>query len=246
MIERTAGSVLATVDGPVAVITLNRPEVRNAIDVPTHELIHEVLADADADEAVRAIILTGTDPAFSGGVDLKAYRAAYLERRPTAPHPGKAIRSVATPIIAAVNGPCITGGLEIALSCDFVIASERATFADTHAKLGMTPGPGMWGMTALLSEAVGRRRAKEMSLTARFVNADEAFAIGLTTQTVPHDTLLSVALERARAIAAVPPGAVGAWRDVYDAGAGRSLDERFDVEAAGPGTWYRPDATPSA
>lgn len=242
MIVRTTGSVLSAADGPVAVITLNRPEKRNAIDVPTHELLHEVLIEADADETVRAIILTGTDPAFSGGVDLKAYRAAFLERRPTTPHPGRAIRAVRKPIIAAVNGACITGGLEIALSCDFIIASERATFADTHAKLGMTPGKGMWGMTALLSEAVGRRRAKEMSITARFVSADEAFAIGLTMRTVPHDALLPTAFEQARAIAGVPGDAAQAWLDVYDEGAGRSLAERFEIEASGPGTWFRPDA----
>jgi enoyl-CoA hydratase len=226
-----SGPVLARITDTTVVVTLNRPEVRNAIDVPTRILLIEVLAEADASDDVRVVVVTGTDPAFCGGLDLKALAVSLASGPPPGPNPGQALRAVSKPVIAAVNGPCVTGGLEIALSCDFIIASDRSSFADTHARRGLTPGERMWGMSALLPEAVGRRRAKELSLTGRFVAPPEALDIGLVNQVVAHDDLIPTALKLAEAVAAAPPEATAAWLRVYDLAAGHSLDESLRIEA---------------
>jgi enoyl-CoA hydratase len=133
--------LVVTTEGTTRILTLHRPEVRNAIDSELRAHFLEELARADASSAVRVIVVTGTDPAFCAGVDIKATAPA-----PTAgPNPGDAVRAARKAVIAAVNGACVTGGLEIALSCDFIVASERASFADTHAQRGRAPGPRMWG-----------------------------------------------------------------------------------------------------
>ena len=126
---------------------------------------------------VKVLILTGTDPAFSAGVDFKDMDPAFdpRDRRFTV-NPGRALRAMRTPVICAVNGPCISGGLEIALSSSFIVASDRAIFADTHARLNVLP---VWGLTGLLPRVVGIRKAREMSLTGDQVNALEAFRLGM-------------------------------------------------------------------
>ena len=188
--------LIDTADG-IGVITMHRPEARNALDNALREAIPATIAELDADPAIRAIVLTGTDPAFCAGLDLKAMGGS----RPTAPktHTGPLSRPPfgprTTPLIGAVNGPAITGGFELALNCDFLIASPNARFADTHARVGVMPG---WGLTALLADAVGVRRAREISLTGSFVTADEALNWGLVNRVVPHEELLDVT----RAIAA--------------------------------------------
>jgi enoyl-CoA hydratase/carnithine racemase len=240
MKTRNDGSILVELHGSVAVMTLNRPAVRNAIDLPTRMLLLDLLSEADASDEIHAIVLTGSDPAFCGGVDRKALAATLADGPPPGMNPGQAVRAAATPLIAAVNGACVTGGFEIALSCDFIVASEEAVFADTHAKLGLTPGKGMWGMSALLPEAIGRRRAKELSLTGRFVAAPEALEIGLVSAVVPHDELVSVAVKVAQAVASAPPEAAQAWLEVYDQGAGRSLSERFEIESSAGGRRFPP------
>src|SRR3984957_14663804 len=101
------------------------------------------------------------------------------------------------PVVGAINGPAVTGGLELALQCDFLIASERARFADTHARVGVMPG---WGLTVLLPQAIGLRRAKEMSLTGNYMDAAEALAVGLVNRIVTHDELLPTALALGRDI----------------------------------------------
>src|SRR5206468_8047502 len=106
---------------------------------------------------------------------------------PSSRNPGKALRAMATPVVCAVNGACVTGGLEIALSCTFVVASERARFADTHARLDVVAA---WGLTALLPRAVGVRKAAEMSITGNFVDAEEALRLGLVNHVVAHDELM--------------------------------------------------------
>ena len=102
---------------------------------------------------------------------------------------------MATPVIGAINGVAITGGFEVALACDFLVASERARFADTHARVGIMPG---WGLTVALPEAIGLRRAKEMSTTGNFVDAETALAWGLVNHVVPHDELLPFARKLSR------------------------------------------------
>jgi enoyl-CoA hydratase len=212
--ETNDASLLVTTEGATQILTLNRPEVRNAIDGELRARFVDELQRSDASSAVRVVVITGTDPAFCAGVDIKSPVVA-----PTAgPNPGAALRAVRTPVIAAVNGACVTGGLEIALSCDFIVASDRASFADTHAQRGRVPSSRTWGMTTLLPEAVGLRLAKELSLTGRFLSAEEARDVGLVNHVVHHDDLLSCALGAAEAIAASPADAVAAWLDVYDGG----------------------------
>jgi enoyl-CoA hydratase len=186
--------VSETVDR-VATITLNRPEARNALSRELTRAIADAVAAADADDAVDVIILTGADPAFCAGVDLKEAGTRGRSERPAEIRVGGPLPATDKPIIGAINGAAITGGLELALACDWLIASERAVFADTHARVGVMPG---WGLTVLLAEAVGRRRARQMSATGNFVDAPTALTWGLVNEVVAHDDLLA----RCRALAA--------------------------------------------
>jgi enoyl-CoA hydratase len=198
----------------IRTITFNRPEVKNALTVAMRDELCARLDEADLDPGIRAVIITGTDPSFSAGVDFKDVSPTYHPReRRFVNNPGRALRAMRTPVIAAVNGPCVSGGLEIALSATFAIASERARFADTHARLNRIP---MWGLTALLPQAVGLRKAREMSATGNFVEADEALRIGLVNHVVPHDELLPFAQRLAGDIADVP--AVPEVLSLYEVG----------------------------
>jgi len=152
--------LLVDVADRVAVVTLNRPERRNALNAALYRQIPETLAALDGDDAVEVMILTGTDPAFCAGVDLKEFGDAPAPRAhaSTGRTPWRgSLPPLATPLLGAVNGACVTGGLELALACDFLVASERACFGDTHARVGVMPGD---GMTVRLPAAVGVRRAK--------------------------------------------------------------------------------------
>ncbi|WP_419925805.1 enoyl-CoA hydratase [Candidatus Poriferisocius sp.] len=223
--------LLVEVDDRIAAITLNRPEARNAMSKRMRNDIHAALKACDANDGVDAIILTGADPAFTGGVDLREVAAEGPpgpggDRR-QAKDPARACRETSKPLICAVNGTCVTGGLEIALSCDFIVASERARFADTHAKVGVIPA---WGMTALLPRAVGKRMAKEMTATARFVEAEEALRIGLVNHVVPHSRLMAHARRLAGQIAAATTPATPATLRIYDAADGMSFSEAKALE----------------
>ncbi len=198
--------------GGTVVVTLNRPEARNALTPELIAAIVDTVAALDARTDVTAIILTGTDPAFCAGVDLK-HLATSVPGTATQPagsfHPLPPHR---TPVIGAVNGPTVTGGLELALACDFLVASERATFADTHARVGVMPGG---GLTARLPLAVGVNRAMQMSFTGDFIDARRAYDWGLVNEVVAHDRLLPRALEIAAAIASIPPANVQEIRAMY-------------------------------
>jgi enoyl-CoA hydratase len=194
----------------VATITLNRPEKRNALNSELRAAIKRALIDADGDERVRAIVFTGADPAFCAGIDLGELGSTGSTL--TAGEPGGNTQPTPTiwpvmtkPVIGAINGAAVTGGLELALQCDFLIASDRARFADTHARVGVMPG---WGLTVLLPQAIGLRRAKEMSLTGNYVDATEALALGLVNRVVPHEDLLRHAAALAGDIATNDPDGV--------------------------------------
>src|ERR1700722_8128350 len=137
--------VLPAHRGAVRVLTMNRPEARNALNIDLISALHAALIDADRDASVRAVVLTGADPAFCAGLDLKQVQrdgSAYFERL----HAENCITKVAQlskPVLGATNGPAITGGMEMALGCDFLVASDRAVFGDTHARVGILPGAGM-------------------------------------------------------------------------------------------------------
>jgi enoyl-CoA hydratase len=189
----TEDQLLLEVGERIAVITLNRPARRNALTNAMIRGLPELIAEVDARDDVDAIVVTGSDPAFCAGLDLDELAGSTEnlhdggKRYPVPP--------TTKPVIGAVNGAAVTGGLEIALACDFLIASDRARFADTHARVGVVGG---WGASAKLPHIMGVRNALAMSLTGRFVDADEAFRLGLVTEVVPHDELMS----RTRAVAA--------------------------------------------
>jgi enoyl-CoA hydratase len=182
--------LLIEVSRRVATVTLNRPTVRNALNTALRRALPTAMESLDRDESVDVIILTGADPAFCAGVDLKELGAGSGggegEVRQLI-EGGNPFGPVTKPVIGAVNGVAVTGGFELALNCDFLIASERASFADTHARVGIQPG---WGLTVLLPQAIGLRRAREMSTTGNFVDARTALEWGLVNRVVAHDDLL--------------------------------------------------------
>ncbi|WP_018506391.1 enoyl-CoA hydratase [Parafrankia discariae] len=192
--------VLVETADRVTTVTLNRPAARNALSrALTHALWDAVTAAGD-DPGVDAVIVTGADPAFCAGVDLKEVSGEVPPSAvPRGPGEGperhdnglfRFLPVIDKPVIGAVNGVAVTGGLELALQCTFLVASERALFADTHARLGIMPGG---GASVLLAQSIGLRRAVEMSLTGNFLTAAEALRLGLVNHVVPHDELLGCA-----------------------------------------------------
>ncbi|SOD72131.1 enoyl-CoA hydratase [Jatrophihabitans sp. GAS493] len=213
----------------VVVLTLNRPAKKNAISRALLLDLSDAIKDAAAAGETRAIVLTGADPAFCAGVDLAGIAAGD-------DFPAEAIhtfRHTPVPLIGAVNGAAITGGLELCLACDFRIGSERASFADTHARLGFTPA---WGMSTRLPEAVGQAWARQISLAGTVVDAPTALRIGLLNELLPHEQLLPRAIELASAIAATsaaPSGEVRALFDLTRDQFGDAADRREQALAAG-------------
>ena len=206
-------------------IRIDAPERRNALDLERLTGLAHTLREADTDPAVHAIVLTGADPSFCAGLDLKAIGSGELNLAAVQAHgagdPWRALQEITTPTVAAVNGAAVTGGLELVLGCDLAIASEHAVFADTHARVGIHPSG---GMTVLLPRYVGLRDALGMSLTGRFVPADEARLMGLVNAVVPHEDLIDDALVWARSITEADPEMLAAVRATYRALDGLPLD----------------------
>ena len=227
-----ANDLIATsTDGAVRVITLNRPEARNALSIALQSELAIALHAADDDADVACVVLTGADPAFCAGLDLKELGQGVAPGTLSSDNsPFSALTSMTTPTIGAINGACATGGLELALTCDFLIASERARFGDTHARVGFTPAG---GMSVLLPQAVGLRMAREMSFTGNFIDATEAHRLGLVNHVVPHEQLLATATAIGNNIASGDQDAVRALKDLYDRGpmlaAGEALELELDV-----------------
>ena len=215
--------------GAVRVLTMNRPEVRNALSTELFEALYAALGVADADDEVRAVVLTGADPAFCAGVDLKQAQQLGMDYfgRFDKMNCMNAIVALRKPVIGAVNGATFTGGLEIALACDFLIASERAVFADTHARVGILPGG---GMTARLPQRVGAAMARRLSMTGEVVDAARAERIGLVTEVVPHERLLGRAVELAAQIAEVPADTMAGLKQMYVRGIAGVTDAALAVE----------------
>ncbi len=212
-----SGDLLVEDEGAVRVLTLNRPGARNALSGGLIRALYDALVAIDRDDSVAAAVLTGTDPAFCAGIDLKeaAREGEAFFRRLHAANPIDLIAVIGKPVIGAVNGPAFTGGLELALSCDFLIASERAVFADTHARVGVLPGS---GLTVRLPQLVGPAQARRMSMTSEVVDAARAERIGLVTELVPHDRLRARALELALSVADAPGLTMRALKRMYAEG----------------------------
>ena len=238
--------VLTEVVGRTATVTLNRPEARNALNRATQYALWDAIAAADANPDVRVVILTGAGPSFCAGVDLKEVTgetpSAVPPRGPAEPGPGRDASGLyrflpvtGKPLIGAINGPAVTGGLEVALQCTFLVASERARFADTHGRVGIMPGG---GMTVLLAQSVGLRKAIELSLTGNFLTADEALRLGLVNHVVPHEELPQFARQLAADIASCDPASVTTLLAHYRRLAGAaSLAEAHLLEGMMAETW---------
>jgi enoyl-CoA hydratase len=194
-------NILVDTRGRVALITLNRPKVLNALNDALMNELGEALAQADADDGVGAIVIAGGDKAFAAGADIEAmkdwgymdvYKSGYISRN------WEALKSVRKPVIAAVAGYALGGGCELALMCDIVIAADTARFGQPEIKIGVIPGA---GGTQRLPRALGKAKAMDMILTARTMDAQEAERSGLVARVVPADKLLDEALAAAATIA---------------------------------------------
>jgi enoyl-CoA hydratase len=200
------------------------------------------IAACDTDDDVDVVILTGADPAFCAGLDLKSLSSGTTAPRsadapPTPARPDgrqEPFPAITKPLIAAVNGAAVTGGLEVVLACDFVIASERARFADTHARVGIMPG---WGLTVRLAEAVGQRRAREMSTTGNFVDASTAYDWGLVNHVVAHDELLPYCRALAADIVSNDQAGVREVLSTYAAELALTADAELDLESRRSREW---------
>ncbi len=233
--------VLYEVSERIATITLNRPEARNALSSEVLRQLPQRLREADASDEVDVVILTGSDPAFCAGLDLKELGstggnlgATGADGRPNRDGVRGPFPNMVKPVIGAVNGVAITGGFELALNCDFLVASEFAKFGDTHSRVGVMPG---WGLTVLLPQAIGVRRAREMSFTGNFMLAAEALQFGLVNHVVPHADLLPFTRQVARDIIGNDQPGVRQMRATYGEITGDQSG--WQIEATNAGRWQR-------
>lgn len=224
-------TVIFELENGIATITLNRPERRNAINRQLLVELYDSIERVSSDGEVRVAILTGNGKAFCSGMDLDAIRTEnVLDPRGDGKDLPDVFGACAKPVIGAINGPAITGGFELALNCDFLIASEQAFFADTHVKLGIHPA---WGMTQLLPQAVGQRMARQISFTGRPISARQALEWGLVNEVVPAGALLPRAKEIAADICSVNQEILAVFRDLMNQGNKATLAEALEMERRG-------------
>ena len=221
----TSDILLIDTTDRVRTVTLNRPEARNALSSALRTRFFAALGDAQADEGVDVVIVTGADPVFCAGLDLKE-----LGNTTDLPDISPKWPPMDKPVIGAINGAAVTGGLELALYCDILIASDRARFADTHARVGLLP---TWGLSVRLPQKVGVGMARRMSLTGDYLSAGEALRAGLVTEVVGHPDLLPAARAVAASVVGNNQKAVRALLESY---------HRIDEGTTGPGLWMEAEA----
>jgi len=197
----TPENILVETRGRVGLVTLNRPKALNALNDSLMNELGEALAAFDADEAIGAIVITGSDKAFAAGADIgamkdRSFRDVYMGQYIT--RNWERMRSIRKPVIAAVAGYALGGGCELAMMCDILIAAETAKFGQPEIKLGIIPGA---GGTQRLPRAVGKAKAMDLVLTGRMMDAAEAERAGLVSRVVPADKLIDEALAAAAQIA---------------------------------------------
>lgn len=221
--------------GPVAVVTLNRPEAMNALSRALRAELWRSLKALDADDEIRVIVLTGAgERAFTAGLDLKELGSdpnGLQAANATDPgeNPANAVIEVRKPVIGAINGVAITGGFELALACDVLICSTNARFADTHARVGITPG---WGLSQKLSRAIGPYRAKELSLTGNFLDAPTAYAWGLVNRVVEPAALMPTAMQLAQDMASIEREMLIDYKAMIDDGYALDMKSGLALEHA--------------
>ncbi|MFL2816498.1 MAG: enoyl-CoA hydratase/isomerase family protein [Alphaproteobacteria bacterium] len=228
--------LLVNLENNILTITLNRPEALNAYRPEMLVEIREIITQTEDDPNVAVIVIEGAGKAFSAGVDLKVLQGfdpdsgkiGDLFDKPAA-LAWDAFRKSRCPIIAKVHGACFTGALEMALHCDFIFTTLDTKFGDTHAKFGLRP---TWGMSQTLSQAIGVRKAKDMSFSARTVLGDEAVRLGIANEAVEDkDALDALVDKRAGQIASNSQASVSAFKDLYNvAQSGLSMDDALKEE----------------
>lgn len=229
---QASSTVLLAVDGPIATVTLNRPEAMNALSQELSARLGEVFAALQEMPDVKVAILTGAGRAFCAGMDLKelASGTATLQaadEEKGAGHSKFGMGVFDRPIIGAINGVAATGGLELAMHCDMRIASTTARFGDTHARVGVIPGG---SMSALLSRLIGIGRAKEMSLTGKLIDAATADRWGLVNRVVEPEELMPAALALAQEVAAIDGAILRTYNRLIDENFGMAYADALDNE----------------
>lgn len=220
----------------IATITLNRPKSLNALSMELRQAISDTFENLKNDSSVAVAILTGAGRAFCAGIDLKEVSAGdnkleeLVKNRKTSDRSGglvTALKKFGRPIIGAVNGVAITGGFELALACDILIASTEAQFADTHARVGILPGA---ELSQKLSRVIGIYRAKEISLTGNFISATQAEAWGLVNRVVEPAELLPTCERLAKDILSCPQDMVQKYKQLIDDGFHMTFGDGLDLE----------------
>jgi enoyl-CoA hydratase len=219
--------------GPIAIVTLNRPEAMNALSKALRLALYDAMVALDGDPDVSVVILTGAgERAFTAGLDLKelggdASAMGAANDQDARSNPVRAVERCRKPVIGAINGVAITGGFELALACDVLIASETARFADTHARVGIMPG---WGLSQKLSRLIGPYRAKELSLSGNFLDARTAAGWGLVNRVTAPSDLLPTALKLAEDMASIPVETLAFYKGLIDDGYARAFGEALALE----------------
>ena len=223
--------VLFSVENGIAVITLNRPERRNSINKNLLIGLYNSLEEVANNDDIKAAVITGNGKSFCSGIDLSVIgKENIFDPRGDGKDLPDFFALCKKPVIGAVNGHAITGGFEIALNCDFLIASENAMFADTHGRVGIHPG---WGMTQLLQQAVGQRMAMQMSMTCQFIDAQTALRAGLVNEVVPHDELMPRVMQLAGFICEGKFDMLMTVKELIEYRNNASLEEAYKNERAG-------------
>jgi enoyl-CoA hydratase len=221
--------VLTERDGPIAVVLLNRPQQLNALSGALMDELVDVLQELDRDDAIRCVVLGGSQRAFAAGADINElaegtpislYQSRRIDR-------WDAIRGIRTPLVAAVSGYCLGGGCELAMACDLIVASESARFGQPEIQLGVMPGA---GGTQRLTRAVGKAVAMDMILTGRMLTADEALGAGLVARVVAREAWLEEAKRVALEIAAKSPVSVRLASEAIDAAFEAPLSSGIEFE----------------
>jgi len=227
-------AVLYEKKGKIAVITLNRPDALNSMDPESLTELGQILTTFRDDDSLWVAIITGAgERAFCAGADVKTMIPFLKDECLDTPWhlPATIMRGLDLwkPVVAAINGIALGGGLELALSCDIRIASEKASFGVPEVKLGLIPG---WGGTQRLPRVIPWAKAAEMLLTGQNINAQEAYRIGLVNQVVPPDQVMPAAMKWAELLCGPSPLAVRAAKEAMYKGSSLSLEEGLDLEWA--------------
>ena len=219
----------------LAILTLNRPQSMNALSSGLCKEFTEAVDRLETDPSVRVLIVTGAGRAFCAGLDLKELSASSGVGAFIRDHdPVRALSRFTGPIIGAINGAAITGGFELALACDVLIASTEARFADTHARVGIIPG---WGLSQKLSRIVGPSRAKEMAFTGNFIPAAEAMEMGIVNRILPPERLLDEARRLASDTLTALPEMLPVYKALIDEGYARSFGDARKLEVERSADW---------